>query len=46
MKGSFRARLLATFALGMLFLGLGLGGTAFFLVKTGLEASLEAQGKA
>ncbi|WP_051913536.1 sensor histidine kinase [Thermus caliditerrae] len=46
MKGSFRTRLLATFALGMLFLGLGLGGTAFFLVKTGLEASLEARGKA
>lgn len=46
MKGSLRTRLLATFALGMLFLGVGLGGTAFFLVKTGLEASLEAQGRA
>ncbi|BCZ92414.1 hypothetical protein TthAA37_16030 [Thermus thermophilus] len=46
MKGGLRARLLATFALGMLFLGLGLGGTAFLLVKTGLEVSLEAQGKA
>ncbi|WP_114312830.1 sensor histidine kinase [Thermus caldifontis] len=45
MKGSLRTRLLATFALGMLFLGVGLGGTAFFLVKTGLEASLEAQGR-
>ncbi|MFN3179086.1 MAG: sensor histidine kinase [Thermus sp.] len=40
-----RTHLLATFALGMLFLGVGLGGTAFFLVKTGLEASLEAQGR-
>ncbi|WP_279231325.1 sensor histidine kinase [Thermus altitudinis] len=46
MKGSLRTRLLATFALGMLFLGAGLGGTAFYLVKTGLEASLEAQGRA
>ncbi|MFN4231419.1 sensor histidine kinase [Thermus sp.] len=46
MKGGLRTRLLATFALGMLFLGVGLGGTAFFLVKTGLEASLEAQGRA
>ena len=46
MKGSLRTQLLATFALGMLFLGAGLGGTAFYLMKTGLEASFEAQGRA